>query len=460
MPGPQIVWFRRDLRLTDQAAFAAACADGGPVIPVYVLDDETPASRTMGGASRWWLHHSLSSLDTALRGLGSRLVLRRGRADAVLAALARETGAARVHALRHYEPWWRDAEQALAKHVALCLHDGNYLAPPGSVTTGAGMPYRIYTPFWRALSGQMPPAAPRVAPAHATVPDGWPRSDDLAEWRLLPSRPDWSGGLHAQWEPGEEGAHRRLRAFAGKASSYGKRRDLPSDEGTSRLSPHLHFGEISPAGVWHATASAGGSVATFLGELAWRDYAQNVIVQFPDYGEISARDPFPVFPWREGPEAEADLEAWKRGETGYPVVDAGMRQLWHTGWMHNRVRMIAASFLVKHLLIDWRVGERWFWDTLVDADYASNAINWQWVAGSGVDANMFVRIMAPLSQSAKFDAAAYIRAWVPELAHLPDDAIHDPPGAVRGCPAKRIDHRDARERALAAWAQAKRRVVD
>jgi deoxyribodipyrimidine photo-lyase len=457
----QIVWLRRDLRLADQPALAAAAASGA-VIPVYVLDDETPRHRRMGGASRWWLHHSLAALDRDLRARGSRLILRRGVAADVLAALARETGAGAVHALRHYEPWWRNAERALREALPECVvfhrHEGNYLAPPGSVLSGSGQPYRIYTPFWRALCQQMPPPLPQPAPVRIAAPDHWPQSEPLDNWGLLPCRPDWAGGFRAEWTPGEAGALARLEAFGAGAADYADRRNLPSVEGTSRLSAHLHFGEISPAAVWHATMAAGGSVDTFLGELGWRDYAQNIVLQRPDYASEPASAVFAQFPWRSGPEAAADLAAWQQGRTGYPIVDAGMRQLWATGWMHNRVRMIAASFLVKHLLIDWREGERWFWDTLVDADHASNATNWQWVAGSGVDANMFVRIMAPLSQSDKFDAAAYIRQWVPELARVADGAIHDPEEA--GCrpaayPRTIIAHRAARERALAAWAAAK-----
>ena len=458
MTTPTIVWLRRDLRLADQAAFAAAAAAAkGPVIPVYVLDDETAKHRAMGGASRWWLHHSLASLDAALRDKGSRLVLRRGRCEDVLPVLAEEAGASEIHALHHHEPWWRNAEKAVGQKARLCLHHGNYLAPPGSVTTGAGAPYKIYTPFWRALSERMPPPKPTRVPHAIAAPARWPESDRLDDWNLLPHKPDWAGGLRETWEPGEAGARKRLRAFSEKASRYEQQRNLPAVEGTSMLSPHLHFGEISPAQVWHAVSGAGGSVGTFLGELGWRDYAQNVILQFSDYGSRSARDPFDAFPWRSGKAAQADLRAWRRGLTGYPIVDAGMRQLWHTGWMHNRVRMIAASFLIKHLLIDWREGEQWFWDTLVDADYASNAVNWQWTAGSGVDSNMFVRIMAPLTQSAKFNAAAYIREWVPELADLPDDEIHDPsPGArPRAYPGRIVEHKAARERALAAWEQAK-----
>lgn len=452
MTAPTLVWFRRDLRLSDQAALVAAASEG-PVVPVYILDDETPRHRRMGGASRWWLHHSLSELGARLREKGSRLILRRGASDEVLATLADEAGARRVHAIRHHEPWWRNAERAVAKRLDLVCHDGNYLAPPGSVTTGAGQPYKIYTPFWRALQRQMPPPAPLSLPGELSAPAAWPASDELDDWDLLPGKPDWAKGFAAEWTPGEQGGQARLEAFRDHAARYEAARNLPSVEGSSRLSPHLHFGELSAAQVWHRTADLGGSVETFLGELGWRDYAQNVILQFPDYGARNGRSALDDLPWRTDSAAMLELRSWRRGETGYPIVDAGMRQLWATGWMHNRVRMIAASFLIKHLLIDWRQGEQWFWDTLVDADYGSNAVNWQWSAGTGVDSNMFVRIMAPLSQSEKFDAADYIRRWVPELAALPDVVIHDPEEA--GCrpaayPAKIIDHRAARERALAA----------
>ena len=449
MTTPSIVWLRRDLRLADQAAFAAAAASG-PVIPVYVLDDETPRHRRMGAASRWWLHHSLASLEADLKAKGSRLILRRGRCEVVLAELAREADAATVHCLQHYEPWWRNAERAVGAVLNLQRHDGNYLAPPGSVTSGSGQPYKIYTPFWRALEARMPPPEPRPAPEHLAVPQTWPASDTLDDLGLLPKTPDWAGRMRAEWTPGEAGALARLEAFTGRAKAYAERRNLPSVPGTSRLSPHLHFGEISPTAAWHATAARGGSVGTFLGELGWRDYAQNVILQLPDYAGNPAREAFASFPWRDDP---AGLKAWQQGRTGYPIVDAGMRELFATGWMHNRVRMIAASFLIKHLLIDWREGERWFWDTLVDADYGSNAVNWQWSAGTGVDSNMFVRIMAPLTQSPKFDAGAYIRQWVPELGALDDSAIHDPEVRPRAYPRKIVGHAEARARALAAYAE-------
>ena len=454
MAPPTILWFRRDLRLADQAALVAAAASG-PVIPVYILDDETPRHRAMGGASRWWLHHNLARLDESLRARGSRLILRRGKCEDELAKIAGESGAGAVHCLRHYEPWWRNAERAVAKRLDLICHDGNYLAPPGSVKTGSGGLYKIYTPFWRALRDHMPPPVPVDAPEGLDAPDRWPASDRLDDWKLLPSRPNWATGFEGEWTPGETGAQVRLGAFAEIAARYDEQRNLPAIEGSSRLSPHLPFGEVSPAAIWHAVADAGGSVDVFLAEIGWRDYAQTVILQYPDYGGRSGREAFDTaLPWRSGKEADADFAAWQQGRTGYPIVDAGMRQLWATGWMHNRVRMIAASFLIKHLLIDWRRGEQWFWDTLVDADYASNAVNWQWVAGSGVDSNMFPRIMAPLTQSEKFDAAAYIRQWVPELADIGEPAIHDPDEfgrRPRSYPPKIIGHREARARALAAY---------
>lgn len=451
------MWFRRDLRLSDQAALLAA-ASAGPVIPVYILDDETPKHRKMGAASRWWLHHSLTSLDAALREKGSRLILRRGKCDEQLAQIAKETGAGQVHCLRHFEPWWRNAERAMAKRLDLVCHDGNYLAPPGSVTTGTGGLYKIYTPFWRALKERMPPPPPTNRPRDIAAPPKWPSSDKLADWNLLPAKPDWATGFGREWTPGEEGARTRVADFIDEAGDYDRRRNLPSEEGSSRLSPHLHFGEVSPAYIWHRISEASGNTDVFLSEIAWRDYAQTVLLQFPDYGTTNARGTFTDFPWRTGKSADEDLKAWQQGRTGYPIVDAGMRQLWTTGWMHNRVRMIAASFLIKHLLIDWRQGEKWFWDTLVDADYGNNSVNWQWTAGTGVDSNMFPRIMAPLTQSEKFDAADYIREWVPELAALDDTVIHDPDAhGVRpyAYPEKRIGHREARERALAAYARIK-----
>jgi len=438
----------------DQAAFCAA-AEHGPVIPVYVLDDETPGDRTLGGAARWWLHHSLQSLADKLAAIGSRLILRHGRAADEIASLAQETGAKTVHAIHHYEPWWRTAEEELAARLDLCLHDGNYLLPPGTVSTGSGTPYKIFTPFRNAMFAIIDSFDILPEPALA-APAQWPASDKLDDWHLLPTAPDWAGGFGTFWEVGTAAALDRFDAFLERAPDYDTNRNLPGLDGSSRMSPHLHWGEVSPRMLWERLAGdTSEGASSFRSELAWRDYAQNLIRQFPDYSEKPYRG-VPTEIWRDpqrDDETAKDLRAWQQGRTGYPIVDAGMRQLWHTGWMHNRVRMIAASFLVKHLLIDWRHGDRWFWDTLVDADYANNGVNWQWIAGTGVDANMFVRIMAPLSQSAKFDAGDYIREYVPELAGLADKHIHDPSTEQRpaGYPDKRIGHKQARERALAAY---------
>jgi deoxyribodipyrimidine photo-lyase len=449
-----LLWLRQDLRLHDQPALAAAAAEGA-VVPVYTLDDFSPGSWAIGGAQRWWLHHSLARLAEALEARGGKLILRRGETAAELARFADELGTRRIHAIRHYEPWWVDAEARIAETHDLQLHDGNQLAPPREAVNGSGAAYRVYSPFFRALQGHFPPPEPVAAPERLVAPPQWPASDRLADWSLLPARPNWAGEFASAWTPGEAGALQALEAFAGGVPDYLERRNLPSQEGTSRLSAHLHFGEVSPATVYHRATDEGGDAGSkFIKELAWRDFTQAQMAAHPLIGERHARPTFDRFPWRRSEEAVEDFAAWTLGRTGYPIVDAGMRQLWRIGWIHNRVRMIVASFLVKHLLIDWRDGARWFWDTLVDADYGNNSVNWQWIAGSGFDSNQFVRIMAPLTQSSKFDAAGYIRQWVPELAGLGDDAIHDPdehgvrPAAY---PPKMIGHREARARALAAY---------
>ena len=452
MTKPTIVWFRQDLRLSEQPALAAAAAEG-PVVPLYVLDDDSPGNWAIGGAQRWWLHHSLSSLQANLANAGTPLILRRGRAAEQVARLAHEVGADRVHALAHYEPWWQAAEAELGDTLDLVLHDGLLLAPPDQVTTRQGGRYRIFTPFWRALAQQMPPTLQDSAPPKLEGVQGI-SGDCLEDWKLLPTDPDWSGGFDI-WTPGEAGAQEKLQTLAERIERYDVERNLPSLEGSSRLSPHLHFGEVSPAAVWRAAEAADGDAGPYLRELGWRDFTANKIDRMPRLGEANGRAGYDRMPWRTGGHADEDFGAWSRGRTGYPIVDAGMRELWASGWMHNRVRMIAASFLVKHLLIDWRRGARWFWDTLVDADYGNNSVNWQWIAGTGVDSNPFGRIMAPLVQSAKFDAGDYVRHWVPELASLDDRAIHDPESAgmrPSSYPAPIIGHREARARALEAAA--------
>ncbi len=458
MAEPQLIWFRQDLRLADQAAVAAAAARG-PVAAVYVLDDAAGGDWRIGAAQRWWLHHSLTALAADLAKHRIPLVLRRGDTVAILAEIAAAVGASTVHALHHYEPFAVAQQAAVAARLDLQLYDGNYLLPPGAVTTGAGARYRIFTPYWRALQTLLPPAPPLPAPqaiAAAPAQDG----DRLTDWQLLPVRPDWSGGFDI-WTPGSAGADAALQAFAAVAHDYDYGRNIPGAALTSRLSPHLHFGEISPAAVWAAVSAAAGARAEpFLRELGWRDFAATLLDSFPDSPDHPQRAAFERLAFTDvtsldGAEA---LHAWQHGRTGYPIVDAGMRQLWATGWMHNRVRMIAASFLIKHQLIDWRHGARWFWDTLVDADLGSNTLGWQWSMGSGVDSQPFYRIMAPVTQSEKFDAAGrYIRRWVPELAKASDAAIHAPwlHGGVRGYPPPIVDHAAARARALAAFAATK-----
>ena len=448
MANTKIIWFRQDLRLADQAAVLAA-AGAGPVIAVYVLDEESEAVRPMGSASRWWLHHSLQMLDADLRSLGGRLLLLRGRAHEKLLELAADCDAGAIHALRHSEPWCSSIEAKLGRR--LILHDGGTLVRPGVVRSKIGEPYRVFTPYWRSHAAFMPPALPRPRPQQWQFAEAL-GGERLEDWKLLPDAPDWTRGF-ADWRPGEAGALQALAAFSPQATNYAERRNFPGEEGTSRLSPHLHFGEISPATVWHATSGADA----FQRQLVWRDFAHELLQLFPDEAVRAHRPAFEKMRWTQTAAGEGAhwLAAWQRGRTGYPLVDAGMRQLWQTGWMHNRVRMVVASFLVKHLRIDWRAGEQWFWDTLVDADLANNAMGWQWVMGSGVDSSPYYRIFAPVGQSEKFDAGDYIRCFVPELSHLPNSRIHapweggPPPGAY---PDRIVEHKAAREAALAAYA--------
>lgn len=454
---PSIVWLRQDLRTHDQPALFAA-AQEGPVVPVYILDDRTPGRWKMGGAQRWWLHHSLTALRETLEKLGSGLTLLRGETLQVLERLAAEIGTRRIHATQHYEPWWRDAERRVAAEFELVLHPGNVLVPPEQVRSGAGSPYKIYTPYWRAMKEQLPPGDPLPEPERLQAPERWPGDDDLKSWQLLPHRPNWAAGFGDEWTPGEAAALDRLHAFTERARYYAEQRDLPSEEGTSRFSPHLHFGEISSRLIWHGLADV--DAEKFKKELAWRDFSHNVMLTQPAVGEQAGRPEFEDFPWRTGSGADEDFRRWSRGRTGYPIIDAGMRELWATGWMHNRVRMLTASFLVKHLLIDWRRGVDWFWDTLVDADYGNNGQNWQWIAGTGVDSQPFNRIMAPTLQSRKFAAADYIRRWVPELSELGDDRIYDPEkNRPAEYPRPIIGHRAARERTLGALTEFKAAIA-
>lgn len=435
---------------------------GRPIVPVYVLDEQTVGIRRRGAASRWWLHHSLAALAASLNALGSRLVLRRGKADQVIEAVAAECDASTVCWNNAYDGSSREREARLKKALQRrgVVAEGfkaNLLFEPQDVTTGSGGPFKVFTPFWKACRARSSPTAALVAPERLPAPTVWPDSDRLEDWRLLPTGPDWSGGLGAAWTPGEASAARRLATFVDEAlDCYRGARDRPAAQATSRLSPHLVFGEISPRQVWQAVVSRDDSTAMekFLSELGWREFAYHLHFHFGDLTQRNFRPEFDAFPWIEAKEA---LAAWHRGRTGYPIVDAGMRELWTTGWMHNRVRMIVASFLTKDLLIDWRCGERWFWDTLVDADAANNGTGWQWVAGCGPDAAPYFRVFNPVLQGEKFDPNGdYVRRWVPELASLPADVIHRPwmakmPPSADVYPSPIIDHAAARSRALQAF---------
>jgi len=469
---PVLLWFRRDLRLADNPGVVAAIRSGRPVIPVFILEPEGP-TRGPGAASLWWLDKSLRSLGADLVAAGSRLILRRGEAGAVLSQLVAETGAAHLIYCRVYEPQVLARDTALAAALTSAgletqVHNASLLLEPGRVRTGAGQPYSVFTPFWRAGRPQIGAIELAPSPTSLAAPGIWPASDAIQDWALHPTAPDWSSDF-ADWTPGEAGAHARLHGLLDETvGAYADARDLPGVEGTSRLSPHLAWGEIGPRQVFVAVEALearapklAGSADKFLAEIGWREFNYNILDQHPQIATQNLKSPFNAFPWRRAP---SELEAWRRGQTGYPIVDAGMRQLWRTGWMHNRVRMIVASFLIKHLLIDWREGEAWFWDTLVDADPASNPGGWQWVAGSGADAAPFFRIFNPITQGEKFDPdGAYVRRWVPELAQLPASAIHAPwtaspieraAAGVRlggNYPEPIVDHAMARARALDAF---------
>ncbi|MEZ5188261.1 MAG: deoxyribodipyrimidine photo-lyase [Microbacterium sp.] len=424
MTPPSLVWFRDDLRLADNPALRAAADRDEPVIGVYVLDEASPGVRPLGGAARWWLHHSLTELDERLREKGSVLVLRRGAASDVLPALVGETGAGAVFWNRRYGGPEREIDAGIkdglrGDGVEVTSFAGSLLYEPWTVRTGAGTPYGVFTPFWNACRQLPAPRAPIPEPRELRGPRRHPASDGLAEWELLPTSPDWASGLRERWEPGERAAKARLREFlADDAADYDRARDEPAAGATSLLSPRLRWGELSPHEVWHAAVSSDVQVGGFLSELGWREFAWHTLFHFPDLATKNLRSAFDAFPWpRLRPTM---LRAWQHGETGIPLVDAGMRELWTTGFMHNRVRMVVASFLVKNLLIDWRHGEEWFWDTLVDADAASNPFNWQWVAGSGADAAPYFRIFNPELQAKKFDPDGhYVREWAPDATARP-----------------------------------------
>ncbi len=464
-----LVWLGRDLRLADNPALSDAAA-AGSVVPIFIWSPEDDAEWAPGAASRWWLHHSLQCLERDLLERGSRLIVKKGRAAAVLVAAARECGADAVSWNQRYEPAALRQDQAVrsalaAAGVSAQPHEGNVLFAPDAIRTLNGGPYRVFTPYWNRCGAEAEPAAPRGEPGRLRLPPKLPKSAPLEELGLLP-KVDWAAGLGTAFAPGEQGARRDLRAFlSGPIRGYAANRNLPASGGGSRLSPRLHFGELSVRRVWRE--ALGGDPAAkggFLGELGWRDFGRHVLFHHPETPDAPLDPRFASFRWRRD---EKGLAAWKKGRTGFPLVDAGMRELWTTGFMHNRVRMIVASFLTKDLLIDWREGARWFWDTLVDADLASNTLNWQWAAGCGADAAPFFRIFNPVEQGRRFDATgAYTRRWVPELAALPDRWLHQPweaPADVLAAakvtlgktyPAPILDHKAARIRALEVFGAA------
>jgi len=470
---PAIIWLRQDLRLRDNPALHHALSHYQQVVLLYI-DDTDPANPwPPGGAQRWWLHHSLTALMADVRALGGKLILRRGKPAEVLAAVADETHAAALFWNRCYEPYAISRDKNIKKlfsdrGIDCQSFNGALLQEPWQVLNKQGGFYKVYTPYWRHCVSTMAIRELYPAPQQLSSPAKI-KSDKLADWQWLPTKPNWAASFSQHWQPGEQHALEKLAEFLDfKLSDYLTSRDYPAIEANSTLSPHLHFGEISPWQVWHAVYRFANSHAVntdsmrgFIAQLGWREFSYYLLYHFPDLPQQNFRAEFNRFRWDNNDEA---LKRWQKGLTGYPIVDAGMRELWQRGIMHNRVRMIVGSFLVKDLFIDWRAGEQWFWDTLVDADLANNAASWQWVAGSGADAAPYFRIFNPILQSEKFDKEGdYIRQWLPELANLPAKYIHAPwqaPDKIldaakvtlgKDYPAPIVDHKIAREEALTRY---------
>lgn len=452
-----LIWLRDDLRLADNPALHAAVERGEPVLLVYILDEVSPGIRPLGGAVKWWLHESLSSLSARVAGRGGRLLLRRGAGFDVIRELLRETKASAIFWNRRYGLAERTVDTAVKEYahasgIEAESFAAHLLFEPWMIRTGSNTPYTVFTPFWKAcLSRPEPPRAPLPDVTkfgqHDASLDAL-ASDELGAWQLQPSQPDWAMGLRNKWKVGEPAAVEALEVFVNKGlPHYGTGRDFPAQHVTSELSPHLRFGEISPHQIWHrieqvkkkADAPLLANAAKFLSEVGWREFSYNLLFHWPELATVNFDRKYDSFPWLP-PEPE-QLAAWREGRTGIPLVDAGMRELWQTGTMHNRVRMVAASFLIKNLLIDWRVGEAWFWDTLVDADPASNAASWQWVAGSGADAAPYFRVFNPLLQAEKFDPQGiYLKRYLGDY-EMP---------MLSGYPEPIVDVKESRDRALAA----------
>ena len=469
---PAIVWFREDLRLSDNPALHAAVSSGRPLVLLYILDEQTKGLRPLGGASKWWLDKSLRALAADIKQAGAQLTLRSGQSADVLDTVIEETGAETIFWNRRYDQPERDLDAAIKEDLTqrgldVSSHNARLLNEPWQVETNAGGYYKVFTPYWRAARNNF--VARDTYGRHKTLSGPKPESESLDDWGLHPSNPDWSTGFD-DWTPGEDGAIARLNDFLdGPINGYKEDRNRPDlDMSTSGLSPHLRFGEIGPLQIWravHAGMEAGTIQEkdghTFLSEIGWREFSHTLLFYNPALASENYNDSFEFMPWRKDKNA---FDAWTKGQTGYPMVDAGMRQLWQTGWMHNRVRMIVASFLTKHLLLPWQDGEAWFWDTLVDADPANNAASWQWTAGSGADAAPYFRVFNPISQGSKFDeTGAYVRRFCPELKDLPDKYLHAPWEASeeilnkagiqlgKTYPKPIVDHSGARQRALDAY---------
>jgi deoxyribodipyrimidine photo-lyase len=439
MTAPIILWFRQDLRLADHAALTAAIEKGVPVIPVFLWCPEEEGEWMPGAASRWWLHQSLGSLERALIEKGSRLIIRRTKDSAAeLHKLIKESGATAVYWSRRYEPLVIARDQLIKQNlrdagIEARSFNAALLVEPWDVQNNSGKPFQVFTPYWRKVSATLELPKPLATPARIPAPSTWPASTELDALKLLP-KIHWYSSMQETWRPGEHGAMQHLDRFLDTSvANYGETRNLPAQSGTSRLSPHLHFGEISPRQIWHTAAKWRSS--QFMAEIGWREFAHHLLYHFPRTTNEPLRLEYQKFPWRDDAK---QLHAWQRGRTGVPLVDAGMRELWHTGWMHNRVRMVVASFLVKNLRLHWLEGARWFWDTLVDADLASNTLGWQWAAGCGADAAPYFRVFNPESQAEKFDPQSeYIQRWIGGDKNYPSSPI--------------VDLKESRAAAIAAW---------
>lgn len=454
---PVIVLFRQDLRLNDNPALTYACHTGCPIIPLYILDDSQAGKWKIGGASRWWLHHSLLSLDNSLREKGSQLYLYKGKTADILSRLIQKYNVSALFFNRCYEPYAIQLEQQLQKLIHSEGYNGSLLFEPWEIVNKQNQPFKVFTPFWnRCLDVQSIDASFPEPKGFVTKKI---ESATLDSLQLLPRHSDWTKKLQPYWQIGEKAAYLKLEKFLSQSlEDYDHDRDFPSLNTTSSLSPHLHFGEISPRQIFNKAKNHLKS-DKFLSEIGWREFSYYQLYHFPELPEKPWKKEFENFPWDKNLEL---LERWQKGETGYPIVDAGMRQLWTTGWMHNRVRMICASFLIKDLFLPWQLGAEWFWDTLVDADLANNSASWQWVAGSGFDAAPFFRIFNPILQSKKFDPeGSYIKKWVPELANAPKAVVHEPWkfDFTHSYPSPIVNHEQSRKKALDAFKRIKRKIL-